>query len=110
MDPTSLALGASLVLALSLAIYQVGKPTPLPGIPHNKLKWFVGDIPFLTRLATEKGAITYAFDDTAMRLGPVSQVCGCLSRVRYDVDFLGRLSWGWARRGRAGYLASGRLL
>ncbi|KAJ7091852.1 cytochrome P450 [Mycena belliarum] len=74
MDPTALAIGASLVLALSLAIYQIGKPKPLPHIPHNKLQWFVGDIPFLARMAKEKGATTYAFDDTAARLGPVSQV------------------------------------
>ncbi|KAJ7459952.1 cytochrome P450 [Mycena latifolia] len=74
MEPTTLAIGASIVLALSVAIYQVGKPTPLPLIPHNKLQWFTGDIPFLAQLAREKGAITYAFDDTAMRLGPVSQV------------------------------------
>ncbi|KAF8194043.1 cytochrome P450 [Mycena galopus ATCC 62051] len=74
MDPAMLAIGAFGVLVLSLVIYQVGKPIPLPLIPHNKLQWFVGDIPFLTRLATEKGAITYAFDDTAMRLGPVSQL------------------------------------
>jgi hypothetical protein len=76
MDSTTFTIGASVVLVLSLVIYQVGKPTPLPLIPHNKLPWFVGDIPFLTRLAKEKGAITYAFDDTAMRLGPVSQVRG----------------------------------
>ncbi|KAJ7129909.1 cytochrome P450 [Mycena crocata] len=74
MDANTLALGATVALALSWAIYQLGKPTPLPGIPHNKLNWFTGDIPFLARLAKEKGAITYAFDDTAMRLGPVSQV------------------------------------
>ncbi|KAF8186072.1 cytochrome P450 [Mycena galopus ATCC 62051] len=75
MDPATLAIGAFFVLVLSLVIYQVGKRIPLPLIPHNKLQWFVGDIPFLTRLATEKGAITYAFDDTAMRLGPVSHWC-----------------------------------
>ncbi|KAJ7280942.1 cytochrome P450 [Mycena rebaudengoi] len=74
MDPTTFAIGASIVLALSFAIYQVGKPTPLPLIPHNKLEWFTGDIPFLARQAKEKGSLTFAFDDTAMRLGPVSQV------------------------------------
>ncbi|KAJ7505699.1 cytochrome P450 [Mycena galericulata] len=74
MDPTTLAIGAFVVLALSFAIYQVGKPTPLPLIPHNKLEWFTGDIPFLAQQAKEKGSPTFAFDDTAMRLGPVSQV------------------------------------
>ncbi|KAF7309060.1 Cytochrome P450 [Mycena kentingensis (nom. inval.)] len=71
---TTIALGATLVLSLSLAVYHIGKPTPLPGIPHNKLHWFTGDIPLLTYGVKEKGAITWAFDDTAKRLGPVSQV------------------------------------
>ncbi|KAJ7882836.1 cytochrome P450 [Mycena leptocephala] len=74
MDPTTFAIGASVVLALSFAIYQIGKPTPLPLIPHNKLEWFIGDIPFLARQAKEKGSLTFAFDDTARRLGPISQV------------------------------------
>lgn len=75
MDPTTFAISATIILSLSFVIYEVGKPTPLPLIPHNKLKWFTGDIPFLARQAKEKGSLTFAFDDTAMRLGPVSQVC-----------------------------------
>ncbi|KAF7369588.1 Cytochrome P450 [Mycena venus] len=74
MDATSLALFAVVLLALSFAIHHVGKPTPLPLIPHNNLKWFVGDIHFIAKLAKEKGTMTHAFDDTALRLGPVSQV------------------------------------
>ncbi|KAK6975045.1 cytochrome P450 [Favolaschia claudopus] len=71
MDSTSLYLGAFIALALSLILYRPGKTTPLPLIPHNKLKWFLGDI---IRMANEKGSITYAFNDTATRLGRVSQV------------------------------------
>ncbi|KAJ6563669.1 cytochrome P450 [Mycena vulgaris] len=75
MDPTSLALGAVVLLILSFAIYRLGKPTPLPLIPHNKnLKWLVGDISFIAKMAKETGSISHAFDDTALRLGPVSQV------------------------------------
>ncbi|KAJ7868214.1 hypothetical protein B0H14DRAFT_2572453 [Mycena olivaceomarginata] len=75
MDATSLALGAVILFTLAFAIHHVGKPTPLPLIPHNNnLKWLVGDIPFITKLAKEKGTMTHAFDDTALRLGPVSQV------------------------------------
>jgi hypothetical protein len=76
MDSNTFAVGASIILALLLVIHRVGKPTPLPLIPHNKLRWLVGDIPFIAKVAKEKGAITYAFDDTVMRLGPVSQVRG----------------------------------
>ncbi|KAJ6582654.1 cytochrome P450 [Mycena vulgaris] len=75
MDSTSLALGAAILLALSFAIHRAGKPTPLPLIPHNdNLTWFAGDIPFIMRLAKEKGGVSYAFDDTALRLGPLSQI------------------------------------
>ncbi|KAJ7860117.1 cytochrome P450 [Mycena olivaceomarginata] len=74
MDPTSLTLGAVILLLLSFAIHRAGKPTPLPLIPHNNLKWFVGDIPFIAKLAKERGGVSYAFDDTALRLGPVSQI------------------------------------
>jgi hypothetical protein len=95
MDSTTFTIGASVVLVLSLVIYQVGKPTPLPLIPHNKLPWFVGDIPFLTRLAKEKGAITYAFDDTAMRLGPVSQVRG--HRLIPAPSLIFSVGRGWTR-------------
>ncbi|KAJ7808617.1 cytochrome P450 [Mycena olivaceomarginata] len=71
MDPTSLALGASLL----------AKPTPLAGHPAQQLKWF-------------KGAITYAFDDTAIAAG---------ARLTGVVVGLGA---SWASR----ILASGRLL
>ncbi|KAJ7853816.1 cytochrome P450 [Mycena olivaceomarginata] len=74
MDAATLAIDAFLVLALSLAVYQFGKPKPLPSIPHNRLTWFLGDIPLLTRMLKERGANTYAFEETAMRHGPVSQV------------------------------------
>ncbi|KAJ7305635.1 cytochrome P450 [Mycena albidolilacea] len=75
MDSTSLTLGAGILLLLSFAIHHAGKPTPLPLIPHNSnLKWFVGDIPFIAKLAKERGGVSYAFDDTALRLGPVSQI------------------------------------
>jgi hypothetical protein len=74
MDAATLAIDAFVVLALSLAVYQFGKPKPLPSIPHNKLTWFLGDIPLLTRMLKERGANTYAFEETAMRHGPVSQV------------------------------------
>jgi hypothetical protein len=86
MDPTTFAIGASVVLALSFAIYQIGKPTPLPLIPHNKLEWFTGDIPFLARQAKEKGSLTFAFDDTARRLGPISQVFEVLSSASIMAD------------------------
>ncbi|KAJ7503433.1 cytochrome P450 [Mycena galericulata] len=91
MDPTTLAIGAFVVLGLSFAIYQVGKPTPLPLIPHNKLEWFTGDIPFLAQQAKEKGSLTFAFDDTGMRLGPVSQPIG-YHRTRRILLF----GFGWA--------------
>ncbi|KAJ7354193.1 cytochrome P450 [Mycena albidolilacea] len=74
MDAATLAIDAFVVLALSLAVYQFGKPKPLPSIPHNKLTWFLGDIPLLTRMLKERGANTYAFEETAIRHGPVSQV------------------------------------
>ncbi|KAJ6583034.1 cytochrome P450 [Mycena vulgaris] len=74
MDPDMLAIGASVVFMLSLVIYQIGKPTPLPLIPHNELRWFPGDIPFLVRRFKEEGSIMNAFEDTAIRLGPISQV------------------------------------
>ncbi|KAJ7799642.1 hypothetical protein B0H14DRAFT_3156389 [Mycena olivaceomarginata] len=54
--------------------FRFGKPKPLPSILHNKLTWFLGDIPLLTRMLKERGANTYAFEETAMRHGPVSQV------------------------------------
>jgi hypothetical protein len=74
MNAATLAIDAFVVLAVSLAVYQFGKPRPLPSIPHNKLTWFLGDIPLLTRMLKERGANTYAFEETAMRHGPVSQV------------------------------------
>ncbi|KAJ7790786.1 cytochrome P450 [Mycena olivaceomarginata] len=74
MDAATLAIDAFVVLALSLAVYQFGKPKPLPSIPHNKLKWFLGDIPLLMRMLKERGASSYACEETAMRHGPVSQV------------------------------------
>ncbi|KAJ7067242.1 cytochrome P450 [Mycena amicta] len=75
MDPTSLALGAVVLLTLSFVIHHLGKPTPLPFIPHNNnLKWLGGDIPFIARMAKETGSVSHAFDDTALRLGPVSQI------------------------------------
>ncbi|KAJ7271167.1 cytochrome P450 [Mycena rebaudengoi] len=74
MDSPTLALGAFTVTVCLGIIHRLGRSTPLPLIPHNKLRWFIGDIPFLTRIAKEKGAISYAFDDTAVRLGPLSQV------------------------------------
>lgn len=75
MDSATLVTGAAVVLAGSLAIYQFGKPKPLPLIPHNKLHWLKGDIPFLVKMEKENSGFSYAFDDTATRLGPVSQVC-----------------------------------
>ncbi|KAJ7815712.1 cytochrome P450 [Mycena leptocephala] len=74
MDSTTLVTSAAIVLAGSLAIYQLGKPKPLPLIPHNKLPWFKGDTPFLVKMGKEKPGLSYAFDDTAIRLGPVSQL------------------------------------
>ncbi|KAJ7354178.1 cytochrome P450 [Mycena albidolilacea] len=74
MDAATLAIDAFVVLALSLAVYQFGKPKPLPSIPHNKLSWFLGDIPLLMRMLKERGASSYACEETAMRHGPVSQV------------------------------------
>ncbi|KAJ7347439.1 cytochrome P450 [Mycena albidolilacea] len=73
MDSSTLKTGAAL-LAVSLAIYQLGKPKPLPHIPHNKLHWFAGDYPFVVRIGREKSGFSYAFDHIATRLGPVSQV------------------------------------
>jgi hypothetical protein len=75
MESFTLTTGTALVLALSLAIYQLGKPKPLPHIPHNKLHWFTGDFPFILQVGKEKSGFSYAFDDIATRLGPVSQVC-----------------------------------
>ncbi|KAJ7815931.1 cytochrome P450 [Mycena leptocephala] len=74
MDSATLVTGAAVVLAGSLAIYQLGKPKPLPFIPHNKLPWFKGDTPFLMKMGKENPGFSYAFDDTATRLGPVSQL------------------------------------
>jgi hypothetical protein len=74
MDSSTLKTGAAL-LVVSLAIYRLGKPKPLPHIPHNKLRWFAGDYPFVLRIGREKSGFSYAFDDIATRLGPVSQVC-----------------------------------
>ncbi|KAJ7862214.1 cytochrome P450 [Mycena leptocephala] len=76
MDSFTLTTGTALVLVISLAIYQLGKPKPLPHIPHNKLHWFTGDFPFIEQVVKEKPGFSYAFDDIATRLGPVSQVCG----------------------------------
>jgi hypothetical protein len=111
MDPTTFAIGASVVLALSFAIYQIGKPTPLPLIPHNKLEWFTGDIPFLARQAKEKGSLTFAFDDTARRLGPVSQVClkACLPPASWLI-LAYRLSLDSAHPGPVDNLDLGRQL
>jgi hypothetical protein len=75
MDSFTLTTGTALVLVISLAIYQLGKPKPLPHIPHNKLHWFTGDFPFIEQVIKEKPGFSYAFDDIATRLGPVSQVC-----------------------------------
>ncbi|KAJ6628495.1 cytochrome P450 [Mycena sp. CBHHK59/15] len=74
MDSAALVTGAAVVLAFSLTIYQLGKPKPLPLIPHNTLHWFKGDIPFLVKMGKENPGFSYAFDDTATRLGPVSQL------------------------------------
>ncbi|KAF8188875.1 cytochrome P450 [Mycena galopus ATCC 62051] len=74
MDSSMLVTGAAVVLTLSLTIYQLGKPKPLPLIPPNELQWFKGDIPFLVKMGKENPGFSYAFDATATRLGPVSQL------------------------------------
>ncbi|KAF7309083.1 Cytochrome P450 [Mycena kentingensis (nom. inval.)] len=72
IDPNTLALGAAFIISLTWAVYQLGKPAPLPGIPHNSnLSWFAGDIPFIARGMKERGSSSIAFEDTAKRLGPI---------------------------------------
>lgn len=101
MDSTSLTLGAAILLLLSFAIHRAGKPTPLPLIPHNNnLKWFVGDIPFIAKLAKERGGVSYAFDDTALRLGPVSQVCERYALVPNVLMCCADCHWTWRKLDR----------
>ncbi|KAJ7893781.1 hypothetical protein B0H13DRAFT_854430 [Mycena leptocephala] len=59
MDSATLVTGAAVVLTGSLAIYQFGKPKPLPLIPHNKLHWLKGDIPFLVKMEKENSGFSY---------------------------------------------------
>jgi hypothetical protein len=64
----------AIILILVFAVYHALTPKPLPGIPHNKLAWFTGDLPYLIRIAKETGQFSKGFDKTAEKLGPVSQV------------------------------------
>ena len=64
----------AIIIVLVFAVYHALTPKPLPGIPHNKLAWFTGDLPYLRRLAKETGKFSKGFDETAVKLGPISQV------------------------------------
>ena len=64
----------AIIIAIAFAVYHGLTPQPLPGIPHNKLAWLKGDLPFLIRTAKESGMFTTGFDLTAKKLGPICQV------------------------------------
>jgi hypothetical protein len=64
----------AIIIAIAFAVYRVLTPQPLPGIPHNKLAWLQGDIPFLMRFAKESGLSLKGFDIAAEKLGPIFQV------------------------------------
>lgn len=52
-------------------------------------------------MAKEKGAITYAFDDTVMRLGPVSQVrehYSVAGGIAHSLQIVVGLGASWASR------------
>jgi hypothetical protein len=64
----------AIAIAFAFAVYHVLTPQPLPGIPHNKLAWLKGDLPFLMRSAKESGMFTSGLDLTTKKLGPICQV------------------------------------
>ena len=64
----------AIIIVLIFAVYHALTPKPLPGIPHNKLAWLTGDLPFLIRTAKETGRFSKAFDLSAEKLGPICQV------------------------------------
>jgi hypothetical protein len=64
----------ALTIVLIFAVYRAFTPKPLPGIPHNKLAWLTGDLPFLIRTAKETGRFSKGFDLSAEKLGPICQV------------------------------------
>jgi hypothetical protein len=64
----------AITIAIAFAVYHSLTPKPLPGIPHNKLEWLKGDIPFLMRSEKESGLVFQGFDLAAEKLGPICQV------------------------------------
>ena len=70
----------AIIIAIAFVVYHVLTPQPLPGIPHNKLAWLQGDIPFLMRFAKESGLSLKGFDIAAEKLGPIFQASSSRSK------------------------------
>jgi hypothetical protein len=64
----------AIIIAIAFAVYHVLTPQPLPGIPHNKLAWLKGDLPFLKHNAKESGLVFKGFEIAAQKLGSICQV------------------------------------